>query len=160
MRGEVFGPFASEQLHSLATSLAKVMQPMRRLAAELISRRHTSGKSRFATRFSAGCRASSWPIRYQLHQEQGRWRLQFDFDHAAFDELLSLRLGRTTLPTNRLDWTAEQVVATYSGQQPVERVFRGLKQGDWLGWRPMHHWTDRKIRIHAFYCMLEVFLLQ
>ena len=36
----------------------------------------------------------------------------------------------------------------------IERVFRGLKDGDWLGWGPMYHWTDRKIRIHAFYCML------
>jgi hypothetical protein len=24
----------------------------------------------------------------------------------------------------------------------------------------MHHWTDRKIRIHAFYCMLGISLLR
>jgi hypothetical protein len=24
----------------------------------------------------------------------------------------------------------------------------------------MHHWTDRKIRIHALYCMLGISLLQ
>jgi transposase len=155
-------PFASEQLHSLTTSLAKVMQSMRRLAGELNKpqahwredqirnkiQRWLSGQ------FLAGL------IRYQLRQEEGRWRLQFDFDQAAFDKLLSRRLGRTTLVTNRMDWTAEQVVAAYGGQQPVERVFRGLKEGDWLGWGPMHHWTDRKIRIHAFYCMLGVSLLQ
>ncbi|NWG14764.1 MAG: hypothetical protein HXY20_14660 [Acidobacteria bacterium] len=34
-----------------------------------------------------------------------------------------------------------------------------MKDGDWLGWGPMHHWTDSKIRIHAFYCMLGVSLL-
>jgi transposase len=64
------------------------------------------------------------------------------------------------LLTNRLDWTAEQVVTGYDGQQQVERVFRGLKDGEWLAWGPMHHWTDRKIRIHAFYCMLGISLLQ
>ena len=58
-----------------------------------------------------------------------------------------------------MDWTAEQVVVGYAGQQQVERVFRGLKDGEWLGWGPMHHWTDRKIRIHAFYCMLGISLL-
>ena len=58
-----------------------------------------------------------------------------------------------------MDWSAEQVVAGYSGQQQIERVFRGLKQGDWLGWDPMYHWTDRKIRIHAFYCLLGISLL-
>jgi len=51
-------------------------------------------------------------------------------------------------------------VAGYAGQQQVERVFRGLKDGEWLAWGPMHHWTDRKIRIHAFYCMLGISLLQ
>jgi hypothetical protein len=33
------------------------------------------------------------------------------------------------------------------------------KEGDWLGWDPLHHWTDRKIRIHAFYCMMGISLL-
>ena len=70
------------------------------------------------------------------------------------------RLGRTVLLTNRMDWTAEQVALGYSAQQDLERVFRGLKDGDWLHWGPMYHWTDRKIRIHAFYCMLGISLLQ
>jgi transposase len=86
--------------------------------------------------------------------------VQFDFDTAAWQRLLTHRLGRTILLTNRLEWTAEQVAAGYSGQQEIERVFRGLKDGDWLGWGPMYHWTDRKIRIHAFYCMLGISLLQ
>jgi hypothetical protein len=86
--------------------------------------------------------------------------LQFDFDQTAFEYLLGRRFGRTVLLTNRLDWTAEQVVTGYDGQQQVECVFRGLKDGEWLGWGPMHHCTDRKIRIHAFYCMLGISLLQ
>ena len=45
-------------------------------------------------------------------------------------KLLTHRLGRTMLLTPHLDWTAEQVVAAYSGQQRIERVFRGLKDGD------------------------------
>src|ERR1035441_3883313 len=80
--------------------------------------------------------------------------------HPALMHLLSQRLGRTVLLTNRLDWTAEQVVSGYAGQQQIERVFRGLKDGEWLGWGPMYHWTDSKIRIHAFYCMLGISLLQ
>jgi len=51
-------------------------------------------------------------------------------------------------------------VAGYSGQQQIERVFRGLKDGAWLGWGPLHHWTDSKIRVHAFYCMLGISLWQ
>ena len=99
-------------------------------------------------------------LHYELEQRPDRWRLSFRVDNEALQRLWSQRLGRTVLLTNRLDWTAEQVVEGYSGQQQIERVFRGLKDGDWLGWGPMHHWTDSKIRIHAFYCMLGVSLLQ
>src|ERR1700751_4316452 len=87
-------------------------------------------------------------------------QLQFDFNHAAFHKMLTHRLGRTLLLTNRMDWTAEQVVNGYSGQQQVEQGFRGLKDGDWLGLGPMYYWTDSKIRIHAFYCMLGISLLK
>jgi transposase len=51
-------------------------------------------------------------------------------------------------------------VAGYDGQHQVERGFRGLKDGEWAGSNPMYHWTDSKIRIHPFYCILGVSLSQ
>jgi transposase len=99
-------------------------------------------------------------VRYQLEQRDGRWHLQFDFDTTAFEHLLAHHLGRTTLLTNRKDWTAEQVVAAYSGQQQIERVFRGLKEGDSLGWGPIYHWTDEKIRCACLLLQLGISLLQ
>ena len=154
--------FASEQLHSLTTNLAKVMQSMRRLSHDLAK---------------PGCRLKEISIRkkiqrwlspqflqdliqWQLTSENGRWHLQFDFSGAGFQKLLTHRLGRTMLITPHLEWTAEQVVAAYSGQERIEQVFRGLKDGDWLGWGPMYHWTDSKIRVHAFYCMVGISMLQ
>jgi transposase len=154
--------FAAEQLHSLTTSLSKVLQYLRRLSMEL-----NKPKARWKEhpirqkiqRWLAGQFLEAL-VRYQLEWHEGRWRLQFDYDTAAWQRLVSQRLGRTVLLTNRLDWSAEQVALAYSGQQQIERVFRGLKDGDWLGWGPMYHWTDRKIRIHAFYCLLGISLLQ
>ena len=155
-------PFAGEQLHSLTTSLSKAMQSMRRLARELA----TSAAS--FTERGLHSRIARWLspqfvgelIGYTLEQRDGRWHLQFDFDHQALERLMAQRLGRTVLLTNRFDWTAEQLITAYSGQQHIEQVFRGLKDGDWLGWGPMYHWTDQKIRVHAFYCMLGISLLQ
>ena len=154
--------FAGEQLHSLTTSLSRVLQALRRLNKELKQPRAHWKREQIVGKIQ---RWLSLPflaelIRYQLQEDAQGWHLQFDYDAQAFSRLLSQRLGRTALLTNRLDWTAEQVVAGYVGQQSIERVFRGLKEGDWLQWRPMHHWTDRKIRVHAFYCMLGVSLLQ
>jgi transposase len=154
--------FASEQLHSLTTTLSKTMQSLRRLSTEFSkpAARFTEQKLRNKITRWLSAQFVSELVRYQLEQREGRWQLQFDFNHNALQRLLAHRLGRTVLLTNRLDWTAEQVVAGYSGQQHIERVFRGLKDGDWLGWGPIYHWTDDKIRVHAFYCMLGISLLQ
>jgi transposase len=154
--------FAGEQLHSLSTNLSKVLQYLRRLSMELNKpkARWKEQPIRQKIRRWLAAQFLEELVRYQLESREGHWRLQFDYDTAAWQQLVSRRLGRTVLLTNRLDWTAEQVAVAYSGQQQIERVFRGLKQGDWLGWGPMYHWTDRKIRIHAFYCLLGISLLQ
>ena len=153
--------FAGEQLHSVTTSLSRVLQSMRRLAKELNKPRARWKQPQLVRKIHRWLSAPFLAelIRYELEEQADGWHLQFDFDSAAFSQLLNQRLGRTVLLTNHLDWSAEQVVAGYTGQQSIERVFRGLKDGDWLGWDPMHHWTDRKIRIHAFYCMLGISLL-
>lgn len=154
--------FLSEQLHSLTTSLAKVTQSLRRLSLDLkkpdcrLKEKQIRNKIKrwLSTQFLAEL------IRYELAPLDARcWSLQFDVDTAAFHRLMTQRLGRTILMTNRMDWEAEPIVAGYGSQQPIEKIFRGLKDGDWLNWGPMYHWTDSKIRVHAFYCMLGISLL-
>lgn len=155
-------PFASEQLHSLTTSLSRVLQSLRHLARDLNKPRARWTEDRITRKIQKWLSGQFLTelISYHLEFKEGRWQLQFDLNATAFTQLLEHRLGRTMLLTNRLHWTAEQVAGGYAGQQKIERVFRGLKDGDWLAWGPMHHWTDRKIRIHAFYCMLGISLLQ
>ena len=154
--------FAAEQLHSIVNTASKVLQYLRRLSQEL-----GKPQARF-TESGIRNKITKWltdpyvreVIRYKLEQREGRWYLQFELDHKALHLLLTQRLGRTLLFTNRTDWTSAQVISAYSDQQKIEQVFRGLKDGDWLGWGPMYHWTDSKIRVHAFYCMLGISLLQ
>ena len=155
-------PFAGEQLHSLTSSLSHAMQSLRKLSRELQKPGANYTESGLRNKIARWLSPQFVRelIQYQLEQRDGRWHLQFDFDHQALEQLMAHRLGRTVLLTNRLDWTAEQVVAAYSGQEHIEQVFRGLKDGEWLGWGPMYHWTDQKIRVHAFYCMLGISLLQ
>src|SRR6266705_237029 len=154
--------FAGEQLHSLTTSLSRVLQSLRRLAKELNKPKARWKQDQIERKIRRWLSAPFLAelIRYQLQEHDGGWHLQFDFDSAALPQLLNQRLGRTVLLTNRMDGSAEHIVAGYSGQQQIERVFRGRKQVDWLGLDPMYHWTDRKIRIHAFYCLLGISLLQ
>jgi len=154
--------FAGEQLHSLTTSVSQVLQYLRRFSMELNKPKARWDENKIRSKIQRWLSGQFLTdvIHYDLQRRDDRWHLQFDFNTAAWQRLLTHRLGRTVLLTNRMDWTAEQVAAGYSGQQSIERVFRGLQDGEWLGWGPMHHWTDRKIRIHAFYCMLGISLLQ
>lgn len=154
--------FLSEQVHSLTTSLATAMQALRRLSQDLAKPDCRLTESQIRSKIARRLESTQFLdllIRSTLTRTDSRWHLQFDIDTTAFHQLLTRRLGRTVIMTNRLTWSAEEVIAAYGAQQKVEQVFRGLKDGDWLGWGPMYHWTDHNIRVHAFYCMLGLSLL-
>jgi len=51
-----------------------------------------------------------------------------------------------------------QVVATYKSLARVERDFRSIKSID-LDLRPIHHWTESRVRAHVFICMLAAYLV-
>jgi hypothetical protein len=53
--------------------------------------------------------------------------------------------------------TAAKVVATYKSLSRVERDFRSLKAID-VDLRPIHHYTETRVRAHVFICMLAAYL--
>jgi hypothetical protein len=124
--------FAAEQLHSLSASLAKVLGAMRRLAVEVArpsSRLTPPGIEAKITRWLSAPFLAEL-VHYELRQDTRGWRLAFQIEHAALQQLLTHRLGCTLSLTNHGDWTAEQVVSAYASQQELRQVFRGLKQGE------------------------------
>lgn len=85
-------------------------------------------------------------------------RLSYSVDHAALERLGRERLGRTVLVTNRIDWDAQQTVESYRNLSAIEEAFKNMKNTDFLNWRPAWHWTDQKLRVHAFYCVTALML--
>ena len=85
-------------------------------------------------------------------------RLSYEVDHAALTRLTNERLGRTLLVTNHVDWTAVQVIEAYRGLARVEESFKNMKNVDFLRWQPAYHWTDQKLKVHGFYCVLGLLL--
>jgi transposase len=84
--------------------------------------------------------------------------LTYRTDTAAFSRLVRTHLGKTILFTDNDTWTNEEIVAGYRAQNQIESAFRDMKNPHFLGWSPMFHWTDSKIRVHAFYCVLALTL--
>jgi transposase len=84
--------------------------------------------------------------------------LSYRFREEAWQQLQATRSGKTILFTDRTDWTDAEAVRGYRSQHQVESAFRDLKQVKHLSLRPQRHWTDQKIRVHVFYCVLALML--
>lgn len=94
----------------------------------------------------------------KVTEEDGLPCLQYAVDHAALRKLTDERLGRTLLITDQLEWTPARVVETYRHLASIEQAFKNMKNIRFLRWQPAYHWTDQKLRVHAFYCVLALLL--
>ena len=86
-------------------------------------------------------------------------QIKYHVDQEAISLLTRTILGKTILFTDNHKWTDEQIVAAYRAQYKVEHAFREMKNPHFLGWNPRFHWTDQKIRVHAFYCVAALTLV-
>jgi len=89
-------------------------------------------------------------------QTPAKMRLSWKIDSAARKALETEILGKRLLVTDHDHWTITEVVAGYRSQNDVESGFRQLKDPHVVGFSPMFHWTDSKIRVHVFYCVLAL----
>lgn len=83
-------------------------------------------------------------------------RLTWNHDHTARDLLETELFGKRILITDHHDWTLADIVAGYRSQSEVEADFRQLKDPKVVSFSPMFHWSEQKIRVHAFYCVLAL----
>lgn len=97
-------------------------------------------------------------LRFQLTGKDPHLRLTYEFDQSAFDALARNTLGRIVLMTDRHDWSTAEIIRTYHGQAAVEAVFAHLKDPVHLALRPQHHWTDQKLHVHVFTCVVGFLL--
>jgi transposase len=80
----------------------------------------------------------------------------YHFDTEKLAEIQKTRLGKTILFTDQHHWTTPEIILGYRGQYQVEDAFKTSKRGHFMAWRPTFHWTDQKLHVHAFYCMLAL----
>jgi transposase len=97
-------------------------------------------------------------LRFNLAGEDPQLTLTYEFDQSAFDALARDTFGRVVLMTDRHDWSTAEIIRAYHGQAAVEAVFAHLKDPAHLALRPQHHWTDQKLHVHVFTCVLGFLL--
>ena len=83
-------------------------------------------------------------------------RLTWRIDPIARRALEKEIFGKRILVTDHDDWTIPDVVAAYRSQSDIESGLRQLKDPHVVSFSPMFHWTDQKIRVHVFCCVLAL----
>lgn len=100
-------------------------------------------------------------VRWELAEREDRegfWTLDWWISPEAFEFLRDRQYGRRILATDRQDWSTEAVIWAYWGQGEAELVFRQMKAPEFMALRPQHHWTDQKIEVHSFCCVVGYLL--
>jgi len=70
------------------------------------------------------------------------------------------RFGKILVFTDRTDLTALEVAQAYTDRNEVEQLFGEMNDPMTVPFQPVRHWTDQKIVVHAFICILGLLLLK
>jgi len=97
-------------------------------------------------------------VKWEVYRSGGKYQIRYSRDESAL-ERLDQRLGLRMLMTDRHEWSNQEIKDAYHSQAWVEFGFRNLKNPYHLGLRPQYHWTDQKIRVHVFTCVLGLLLM-
>jgi len=154
------------QLQGITANLEKTRGKLRDIQMKLRRRREGKVKGgKKPTRQSVGKQvdkalsAQFMKALFLCNVEEGAPpSLTYQTDSTALARLIRTQLGKTILFTDNDDWTNEEIILGYRAQYHIENAFREMKNPHFLGWSPMFHWTDSKIRVHAFYCVLALTL--
>lgn len=157
------------QLQGLLLQLRKANEALRELQKSLHNRAK-AGKKRGKppTLASVGSQvkkvldSKSAPLSTFIHTEvkeiEDNIFLEYTIDHDGVDSYRDKYLGKNILFTDHNDWSTEQIVSAYRGQSHIEDAFKRMKDPHFLSWSPQYHWTDQKVEVHAFYCVLALTL--
>src|SRR5512133_628054 len=151
--------FHARQARGFDQTLAKAEQQLAGLAARL-ARGHTR-RPRTQVEAEIGQITSPRWVSRVLHTtltgtRPASLRLSWQVDAQARQALEAEIFGKRILFTDRDDWTVAEVIAAYRSQADAEAGFRQLKDRHLVSFSPMFHWTEQKIRVHAFYCVLAL----
>jgi len=91
---------------------------------------------------------------YIVEEREGNICLDFASSDSELERIRRDYLGKTVLFTDQDDFTNEQIVLAYRSAWHVESAFKQMKNPKHLAVRPIFHWTDEKIRVHIFICVL------
>ncbi|HWD45787.1 MAG TPA: IS1634 family transposase [Actinomycetota bacterium] len=138
---------ARRQLAELTARLARghTRKPREKVQAEIAQ----ILRPRWLSRVISTTLSGDTPAQLRL-----TWRTKPQARQALEEELFGKRILFTD-KDKRLAPTST-IVTDYRSQEDAEADFRQLKDPKVVSFSPMFHWTDHKIRVHVFSCVLAL----
>jgi transposase len=88
---------------------------------------------------------------------EGKFNLEFTINQDQLNEI-EKKSGFRILMTGCHEWETVEIIKAYYGQSMIEQSFKNLKNPYHLALRPQFHWTDQKVKVHFFICVLGYLL--
>ena len=147
------------QQAGFAQTLRKAGAALSELAGRLARGRTRRPRPRVEAEIDAIC-APRWVARVIKTDLTGdtpaSMRLAWRIDEHAQAGLEAEIFGKRILVTDHDDWPLAQVIDTYRSQEDLEAGFRQAKDPHVVSFAPIRHFTDHKIRVHLFTCVLAL----
>lgn len=155
----VSGKLKEGQLRGIYRDLKKKLGKLEEIRKSLARGKKKRSRSALENRISKLVKGQfiGGVIEWELEETSGRFRLRYWINETRFAEMED-DLGIRILMTDRHHWDTGQVIAAYHGQSLVEQAFKNIKNPYHLALKPGFHWTDQKIIVHYFMCVLGYLL--
>lgn len=151
--------FADKQRRSFQQTLSKAARELNELKGVVQRGRHRMDERALQERITKILKRRWLKDVLKVEHDLAARSLSYQTDQAAIERIAEREWGRRIIFTGRHDWTDQQIIAAYRAQAKGESSFRQLKDREHASFSPAFHWTDQKLRVHAFYCTLALMIV-
>lgn len=99
-------------------------------------------------------------IDFDIKKYNGKVNFDYCINQDKYEYITKNILGKRILVTTRSGWNEKEIIEGYWGQSYIEKSFKQLKNPHVNAVRPQYHWTDQKIKVHTFCCLIGFLLMQ
>ena len=149
------------QIRGIYQSLAKKEKSLKEIQQELVNpkgkKRNREALEKKIKTITAGQYLKDilkWKL---IVAGDGKFVLDYQIDQEQL-QCVEEKLGFRIIMTNRHEWTSQEIITAYYGQSIIEHAFRNMKNPYHLALKPQYHWTDQKIKVHYFICVIGYLL--
>lgn len=93
-----------------------------------------------------------------LTGENGNINIDYEVNVGKYREL-ERGFGKNILFTDNENWSTEEIIKAYRSLYKIEHCFRQMNDRYTVSVQPIYHWTDKKIKVHIFACILALLLI-